>query len=285
MARYDLKNSNNTPGSLYVDTSCIDCGTCFHIASDLFIEQNNLSIVSRQPESLKEWTQAKEAILSCPTTSIGVNHPPLEFKNAPLTLPRHITDEIYYCGYTSENSYGATAYLIKTSQGNILIDSPRFNSHLVTEIEKHGGVKWMFLSHKDDVADHQKFHDHFGCKRIIHKDDLEETTKVCEIILEGQSTFELLPEIKIIMTPGHTLGHMVLLYKNKNLFTGDHLFYDNDALKVYASKSVNWYSWPEQVKSIQKLMDLEVDWIFPGHGGWFQIGSDKFRNDLKQIIT
>jgi hypothetical protein len=30
-----------------------------------------------------------------------------------------------------------------------------------------GGVDYMFLSHRDDIADHQKFHDHFGCDRIF----------------------------------------------------------------------------------------------------------------------
>lgn len=284
MARFDLQNKNNSPGPLFVDTSCIDCGTCFHIAPDLFHEQNNLSIVNRQPEGLSEWTQVKEAILSCPTTSIGVLHPPHEFKIAPLTLPRHITDAIYFCGYTAVDSYGATAYLIKTPEGNILIDSPRFNSHLANEIEKMGGIKWMFLSHQDDVADHKKFHDYFNCIRIIHKKDLQEDTKACELVLDGEESFELAPDIQIIPTPGHTRGHMVLYYKNQFLFTGDHLFYDFEASKIYASKSVNWYSWSEQVQSIRKLIKLNADWVFPGHGGWFQVGSEKFRNDLQQII-
>lgn len=284
MANHELQNKHNMPGPLFVDTSCIDCGTCFHIAPNIFHEQNNLSFINKQPEGLSEWTQTKEAILSCPTNSIGVQHPPHEFKDAPLTLPRHITDTIYFCGYTSVDSYGATAYLIKTSEGNILIDSPRFNTHLVREIEKMGGVKWMFLSHIDDVADHQKFHDHFNCIRIIHEEDLQEVTKNCEMILKGKENVELLPDIQIIMTPGHTRGHMVLHYKNQYLFTGDHLFYDFEASNVYASKNVNWYSWTEQVQSIRKLIDLNVDWIFPGHGGWFHVGSSAFRKDLEQII-
>ena len=285
MARIELKNALNSPGPLYVDTSCIDCGTCFHIAPDLFHEKNNLSVVNRQPVGLSEWAEAKEALLSCPTTSIGVQQPPGEFKLAPMTLPRLVTDSIYYCGYTSVDSFGATSYLIKTSAGNILIDSPRFNSHLVNEIEKLGGVKWMFLSHRDDVADHQKFYDHFNCIRIIHHDDVDDETKNCEMILKGADDFELTPEIKIIMTPGHTKGHMVLHYKDQYLFTGDHLFYDVEQSKIYASKNVNWYSWNEQLASIKKLGHLNADWIFPGHGGWVQLGSSHFKKNIDQIIT
>jgi glyoxylase-like metal-dependent hydrolase (beta-lactamase superfamily II)/ferredoxin len=285
MAILEKQNNNNHPGPLFVDTSCIDCGTCFHIAPDLFHEKNNLSFVNRQPENLSEWTEAKEAILSCPTNSIGVHRPPQDFKNAPLTLPRHITDTIYFCGYASEDSYGATAYLIQTPAGNILIDSPRFNSHLVKEIEKIGGVKWMFLSHQDDVADHEKFHQHFKCTRIIHRNDLQEDTKNCEMILEGEEDFHLNADIKIISTPGHTRGHLVLHYKNQFLFTGDHLFYDAETTKIYASKSVNWFSWEKQVQSIKKLIDLNVDWIFPGHGGWSQIGVKAYKNNLEDLVS
>lgn len=285
MARIDLKNRHNIEGSLYVDTTCIDCETCFHIAPHIFKEDNNLSIVVQQPKSREEWSAAKEAILSCPTSSIGVNAPPDEFKNAPLTFPRHITDTIYYCGYTSVDSYGATSYLIQSTEGNILIDSPRFNTQLVKEIEKLGGVKWMFLSHKDDVADHQKFHDHFKCIRIIHAEEVEANTENCELILSGQENFNLTSEVEIINTPGHTRGHLVLYYKKQFLFTGDHLFIDKDNNKVYASKNVNWYSWSKQLISIKKLLDLNVDWIFPGHGGWSHIGSTAYKADLQNILS
>lgn len=77
MARYELQNNDNSPGSLFVDTSCIDCGTCFHIAPEVFREKNNLSFVNRQPTGSSEWTRAKEAMLSCPTNSIGVQQAPL----------------------------------------------------------------------------------------------------------------------------------------------------------------------------------------------------------------
>lgn len=113
---------------------------------------------------------------------------------------------------------------------------------------------------------------------------MQKDTKACEIILDGSEDFELRPDIRIIPTPGHTRGHMVLHFKNQFLFTGDHLFYDFEISKIYASKNVNWYSWSEQVKSIRKLIDLNVDWIFPGHGGWFQIGNSNFRKNLELLV-
>ncbi len=52
--------------------------------------------------------------------------------------------------------------------GNVLVDSPRFAGSLVRRIEEMGGVSLMFLSHRDDIADHAKFSAHFGCPRVMH---------------------------------------------------------------------------------------------------------------------
>lgn len=39
--------------------------------------------------------------------------------------------------------------------GNILVDSPRYNPILAKRIEELGGVRHIFLTHKDDVGDHE----------------------------------------------------------------------------------------------------------------------------------
>lgn len=283
MAKYEFKNLECAPGALFVDTTCIDCGTCFHIAPDVFKEKNLLSYIDRQPKDQHEWTRAKEAILSCPTNSIGVVNPPAEFRDAPIDLPRLIADEIYFCGYTSEDSYGATSYLIRHPQGNILVDSPRYNTHLANRIEELGGIKYMFLTHKDDIADHQKFADHFHCQRIIHFNDVDESTAHCEIILHNFDDVALLSDLKAVMTPGHTSGHMVLHYKNKFLFTGDHLFYNHEEDRIYASRNVNWHSWEEQVKSLHKLTRLDFEWVMPGHGGWTHKDPEGIKDYLNSI--
>lgn len=286
MAKLDLKNTNCAPGPLFVDTTCIDCETCFHIAPEIFKEdQRSKSFVMRQPESIAGWSRAKEAILSCPTSSIGVDHPPADFKNAPDTLPRLINDDVYYCGYTAESSYGATSYLIIHPEGNILVDSPRFNKHLVKKIEELGGLRYMFLSHRDDVADHKKFADHFLCERIIHALDVVSDTRDCEIVIEGENDFQFGKDFKIIPTPGHTPGHTVLLYKEKFLFTGDHLFYNHDTGKLYASKNVNWYSWDIQLKSLGKLLNYPFEWIMPGHGGWVKKKPGEIKEELSSYLN
>lgn len=281
----NLKDAHplNVPGPLFTDKSCIDCGTCFHIGPELFQENtDDKSIVVKQPASDEEWKEAKRAILSCPTNSIGVHGAPGIFKALDAELPYHIADEVYYLGYTSRDSFGATSYLIKRPEGNILMDSPRFHPWLVKELEKMGGVKWMILSHQDDVADHKKFHEHFGCERFIHADDVNSDTEDCERILEGPGPFEIAEDVKIITTPGHSKGHVCVNYKNTFLFTGDHLFVDQEKRHITASRGVCWYSWSEQIKSVEKLLTEKFEWVMPGHGGWLRF-NDPHEELLKLI--
>jgi glyoxylase-like metal-dependent hydrolase (beta-lactamase superfamily II) len=65
---------------------------------------------------------------------------------------------VHHLGYHSVESYGATPYLIvrAAAVGNVMIDSPRFNERLAKSIEQLGGLRFIILTHKDDVADHEK---------------------------------------------------------------------------------------------------------------------------------
>ncbi len=285
MANIQKAHPQNVQGPLFVDTTCIDCATCFHLAPEIFQELDGKSVVKGQPHGPKEWLLAKRAILSCPTSSIGVSVAPQEFNNLGSGLPFEISEGVFYCGYTSPHSFGASSYLIVRSSGNVLVDSPRFNSQLAQKIEALGGIRYMFLTHQDDVADHKKFHSFFNCKRIIHSDEVNSDTQDCEIQLIGSETVHFASDLKIIMTPGHTKGHMNLIYRGKFLFTGDHLFVDPDLGQLRASKSYCWYSWVEQVKSLEKLAQEKFEWILPGHGGWGYFGVEDSHYKINELVT
>lgn len=286
MASYQRSHPLNVPGSLFTDTSCIDCSTCFHLGPDIFRENSadDKSVVVKQPTNAEEWLMAKRALVSCPTNSIGVKEAPDVFKKLDVGLPMPVSDNVFYMGYTSRDSYGASSYFIQRAEGNILVDSPKFHPVLVKEIEAKGGIKYMVLTHQDDVADHKQYREHFNCERIIHQDDVTLDTSGCEILLEGEKPHYLSPDLKIIMTPGHSKGHINLLYKEKFLFTGDHLFVDQDQHSLVASRSVCWYSWSEQIKSTAKLMSEKFEWVLPGHGGWAFFGYENAQEELKRLV-
>ena len=143
-------------------------------------------------------------------------------------FPLLIEEPVYYCGYNSPKSYGGNSYFIRHASGNWLIDSPKFVTPLVKQLEALGGIAHIFLTHQDDVADAERYAKHFGSRRIIHRDELS-SQPGAEVVLEGEGPWELAPGFLAIATPGHTRGHCVLLFQERFLFTGDHLDWDREA--------------------------------------------------------
>ena len=112
-------------------------------------------------------------------------------------FPLLLDENVYFCGFTSESSFGAWSYLItrpESEGGNILIDSPRFATQLLKRIEALGGVRTMLLTHKDDVADHRLFHERFNCTRAMHAEDGAERLGL-EYVIRGSEPFQLDPDL------------------------------------------------------------------------------------------
>jgi glyoxylase-like metal-dependent hydrolase (beta-lactamase superfamily II)/ferredoxin len=267
MASLALRLPGNVPGDFFVDSTCIDCDACRQIAPETFAEDNDYSIVLNQPDSDEENRRALMALVACPTGSIGT----VEHHDVHVGIdafPLKIADNVYFCGFTAESSFGAWSYLITRPDkegGNVLIDSPRFASQLVRKIESMGGVSTMFLTHRDDVADHERFAEKFGCRRIMHADDGAARLGI-ERILRGAEAVELDSDLTAIPVPGHTRGHAVLLYRQKFLFSGDHLAWSPNRKSLIAFRNACWYSWAEQITSMEKLLDYSFEWVLPGHG-------------------
>src|SRR5262249_12101338 len=234
MALPELRLSENVPGDFFVDSTCIDCDLCRQIAPETFTDIGDQSAVHHQPETSTEEFAALKALVTCPTASIGtISH--RSAKEAVAAYPELIDDNVYFCGFASESSYGASSYLIVRPEGNVLIDSPRFVVPLVRRIEELGGLTMMFLTHRDDVADHQKWADHFKANRVMHRDDIGRSLAGIERVLTGHEPTELDKDLLAIPTPGHTRGHTVLLYRNRYLFSGDHLWWSEAYNSLHAS--------------------------------------------------
>lgn len=204
------------------------------------------------------------ALIACPTGSIGAGKL-LNAEEGIGAFPFQIAENVFYCGFNSKDSFGAWSYLIVRPEGNVLVDSPRFAAPLVKKIEKMGGVSRMFLTHRDDIADHARFAEKFGAQRIMHEKDGARRYGI-EQIIEGETPVQIDDELTIIPVSGHTRGSQVLLYKNKFLFTGDHLAWSPNRNSLIAFRGVCWYSWAEQTRSMERLLGYEFEWVLPGHG-------------------
>ncbi|MBD2018846.1 MBL fold metallo-hydrolase, partial [Leptolyngbya sp. FACHB-36] len=227
---------------------------------------------------------ALQALLSCPTASIGTVEKPTDIKDAQESFPILVAENVYHCGFHAENSYGAASYFIQRPEGNVLVDSPRFTPPLVKQLEEMGGIRYLYLTHRDDVADHAKFHQHFGCDRILHRDEIGSGTRDVEIQLSGLDPVQLAADLLILPVPGHTRGHTVLLYNQKFLFTGDHLAWSDDQQHLIAFRSVCWYSWTELLKSMRRLADYSFEWVLPGHGRRYHADRETMHRSMQQCL-
>lgn len=286
MARIEERLPENAEGDFYVDASCIDCATCRLVAPTVFGSlDRDLSYVRRQPTTDEERTRAQMALVACPTASIGTVRR-ADASAAARAFPERLDDEVYYCGYAAESSFGASSYLVVRPEGNVLVDSPRAAGPLLRRITDMGGVRLMFLTHRDDVADHALFRRHFGCERVLHAGDVTAGTADVERQIEGREPVRLADDLTVIPAPGHTRGSALLLYRNRFLFTGDHLMGTEDGRQIHASRGVCWYSWPEQVRSMERLLDFEFEWVLPGHGGRYRAESPAaMRQELERVLA
>lgn len=285
MATLSQRRPENVAGDFYVDRTCIDCDTCRWMVPEIFNREGSMSAVHHQPTTEIERIAALQALLSCPTASIGTEEKPVDIQTAQATFPLEIAEGVYHCGYHSEKSYGAASYFIVRPDGNVLVDSPRFTPPLVKRLEALGGIRYLYLTHRDDVADHQQFHEHFGCDRILHADDITDSTRSVEMPLNGPEPYQLAEDLLIIPVPGHTKGHTVLLYGNTFLFTGDHLAFSARLGHLTGFRNFCWYSWPEQVRSMEQLTHYSFEWVLPGHGRRFHAKRSDMPNLLRDCVT
>ena len=285
MAHLNQRRSENVSGDFYVDATCIDCDTCRWMAPEVFFRAGDQSAVYHQPNDETERIQAMQALLSCPTASIGTVNKPSDIKTAQQSFPIPIAENVFHCGYHAENSYAAASYFIQRAEGNIMVDSPRFAPPLVKRLEEMGGIRYLYLTHRDDVADHKKFREHFGCDRILHKDEINSDTRNVEIQIEGIEPIQFADDLLIIPVPGHTKGHTVLLYDNKFLFTGDHMAWSESLHHLAAFRSVCWYSWTELKRSMRRLADYSFEWVLPGHGRRYHADRKTMQQQMQECLV
>ncbi|PJA18539.1 MAG: hypothetical protein COX63_02175 [Candidatus Diapherotrites archaeon CG_4_10_14_0_2_um_filter_31_5] len=179
------------------------------------------------------------------------------------------------------------AYLIKGKEKNVLIDSGT-----TTAMKPHTEfLKELNLRANDiNAILHTHGHyDHFQADKLYDKakiflsefdsKHLEQENpeftrakeqsfypKINSFLTENQ-LIELNPfSFKVIFTPGHTKGSVCFYEQNKKmLFSGDTLFF-----QTIGRTDLQTGSFTEIKKSIQKLSELEIEYLFPGHGNIIQ---------------
>ena len=273
MADAKRRVAGNAAGEFFVDTNCINCGVSRHYAPKTFGDDGAHAFVKKQPSSEQDVLDAQLALLACPAAAIGTSKKQ-NLSLARRSFPLALAGSVFVNGYNDRSSFGAHSYFIQGDNENWMVDAPRFNKDLVNNIESMGGLAYIFLTHRDDVSDADKYAAHFSADRVIHVFE-KAAQPDAEIILEGEGGHDV-GGARIVFAPGHTKGHMLLLWQDRYLFVGDH----------FAGHAYCWHSWEEQIESTKKLGALaEVDWLFPGHGKWFSVARGGFPKFIQQRVA
>jgi glyoxylase-like metal-dependent hydrolase (beta-lactamase superfamily II) len=178
--------------------------------------------------------------------------------NTPLTkLPRSVFSHdptVLYAFPPNRETLGGTAYLLRTMDGNLLIDSPAWTAETQTFLQAQGGVRWLFLTHRGN----------FG-KQVRSL----QATLGCEVVVQEQEAY-LLPNVPLttfqqefewggsqaIWTAGHSPGSACLYSPIAGgiLFTGRHLLPDKQGQPV-PLRTAKTFHWPRQIRHVQLLRD------------------------------
>lgn len=280
MARLDQQHPLDVDGEWFVDTRCIDCDVARQWAQGLIeADDSGLSFVARQPDSDEEQAAMWRAAEACPTRSIG--HRSLRRPAAPA-FPFELTPGVFALGHTDRHSFGAHSYLVVRPGTNLLVDSPRYLHSLAEQVDDLGGVDHVLLSHRDDVADAERWADRYGARVWIHSEDVAAAPFATDVV-SGLDPVEVADAVTIVPVPGHTRGSVTFHVADRWLFTGDTLHWHRrrECLDVFAGQT--WYSWDRLADSMDVMAQLRVEWVFPGHGLWHRVGFDTYAAEMAEL--
>jgi glyoxylase-like metal-dependent hydrolase (beta-lactamase superfamily II) len=241
------------------------------------------SVIIRQPTDAEEERMMWRAALACPTRSVGT----VDAGTAPDDVfPWEVTPGVLLCGHHDRRSFGAHSWLVPRPDGGLLVDAPHWSRDVVQWSEGHGGIAHVLLTHQDDVADAQRYAEHFGARVWIGDADRHAAPFATDVLTARHET-DVAPGVAAIPMPGHTRGGVVYLVDERWLFTGDSFTWFREREELGAFREQTWYSWDVLRSSLGALADSthRFEWLFPGHGMWHGTSASDMHRHLDRLVA
>ena len=176
----------------------------------------------------------------------------------------------------NRDTLGATSYFIVEKSGNILLDCPSWNQINQEFIQKQGGVRWLFVTHRNGMAKVAEIQAACNCEVIVQEQEAYLLPEVKVTSFQDEYVFS--PNFLALWTPGYTPGSSCLYYNAMGgvLFSGRHLL-PNPQGQLLPLRTPKTFHWPRQLRSIKKLRDRfsqeTLTSIFPGANTGFLRGN------------
>ena len=284
MARLAERHPENVAGEWYVDTRCIGCDVTRLLAPELIGSlADGQSVMIRQPANAEEEHMMWRAALACPTRSIGT----LDVASAPDgVFPWEVTPGVLLCGHHDRRSFGAHSWFVPRPDGGLMVDAPHWSLDVVESAEAHGGISHVLLTHQDDVADAQRYAEHFKARVWIGEADRHAAPFATDVLTSDRET-DIAGGVTAVPMPGHTRGSVVYLVDERWLFTGDSFAWFRQEAELGAFREATWYSWPALRSSFAAFARSahRFEWVFPGHGMWHGTTASAMQRHLDVLIA
>ncbi len=147
----------------------------------------------------------------------------------------------------SSTTYGGKGFLVTGPKYNLMVDTPAFTPRVLDAVRIVGGLRYVLLSHRDEIGEIADLHRSTGGAVIMHRSEADLVP--CGVDLVFDTDFEVEPGVTVIHTPGHSPGSSCLLVHRGDLrvlFTGNQV--------------------PRRGgQGARRLLELEFDYIIPSH--------------------
>jgi len=192
---------------------------------------------------------------------------------------------VHRLSHNAESSFGAHSYLVVRDGANVMVDAPRWTRKVVEPVTDLGGVDLIVLTHRDDLADAERYAEHFGAEVWIHADDRSAAPYTTELV-EGEEPIEVAGGVIGFPVPGHTKGSVLWHVDGHLLFSGDSLAWDPQRQRLMAFRRACWYSWDAQTESLARFAasDLTFDRLLCGHGWSHDLDTAELHRHLVELV-